>query len=117
MMHSGFKACLRVAQVLMYGDLCQMTYDNYIRTEPERKAVFDGLNKDQKIARNKFQTGCPMVGGFKYLPSELMDLPATNVLPPVVEHAEDLPPPVVEQVMHNLHSALITASRQSIYYR
>ena len=69
----------------MYGDLCQMTYDNYIRTESDCKAVDGGLDVDQKKARNKFQTGCPMVGGFKYLPSELMKLPAKNESPPVVK--------------------------------
>ena len=77
-----------VAQVFMYGDLCQITYNNYIRDREALNAVKDGLSDEQKAMRGAFQTGCPLLGGFKYLPSELMQLPAEN-----------LPMPAVEQVL------------------
>ena len=76
-----------VVQVFMYGDLCQMTYNNFIRDKPALAAVSAGLSEEQKAIRGAFQTGCPLLGGFKYLPSELMQLPAG-----------DLPLPAVEQV-------------------
>ena len=72
-----------------YGDMCQITYNNYIRDGDALAAVKAGLSDEQKQMRSAFQTGCPLLGGFKYLPSELMGLPAT-----------DLPPPAVEQVVH-----------------
>ena len=59
----------------MYGDLCQMTYDNYIRDQPTLDEVKGGLSDEQKEERSAFQTGAPRLGGFKYLPSELMELP------------------------------------------
>ena len=73
----------------MYGDLCQITYNNFIRDKAALAAVSEGLSDEQKAMRGAFQTGCPLLGGFKYLPSELMQLPAGN-----------LPPPAVEQVLH-----------------
>ena len=72
----------------MYGDLCQITYNNYIRDKPALAAVKDGLSDEQNALRGAFQTGCPLLGGFKYLPSELMQLPATNL------------PSAVKQVLH-----------------
>ena len=87
-MHKSPIACLRVAQVFKYGDLCQMTYDNYIRDGDALAAVKAGLSNEQERMRSAFQTGCPLLGGFKYLPSELMELPATNL------------PAVVKQVRH-----------------
>ena len=73
----------------MYGDLCQITYNNFIRDKAALAAVSEGLSDEQKAMRGAFQTGCPLLGGFRYLPSELMQLPAGN-----------LPPPAVEQVLH-----------------
>ena len=71
------------------GDMCQITYNNYIRDGDALAAVKEGLSDEQKQMRSAFQTGCPLLGGFKYQPSKLMALPAT-----------DLPPPAVEQVLH-----------------
>lgn len=76
--------CLGVAQVFTYGDLCQITYNNYIRDDDALGAVKKGLSDEQKAMRSAFQTGSPLLGGFKYLPSELMKLPATN-LPSIVK--------------------------------
>ena len=78
------RAHTRVAQIFMYGDLCQMTYNNFIRDSKALDAVKGGLSDEQKAMRSVFQTGCPLLGGFKYLPSELMQLPAEN-LPEAVE--------------------------------
>ncbi len=67
------------AQVFLYGDLCEITYNNYVHNEAERAAV-----EKQLAARGKAEQraasvlGGVWVGGFRYGPSELMALPAGN---------------------------------------
>ncbi|KAK9842083.1 hypothetical protein WJX81_007691 [Elliptochloris bilobata] len=85
-----------LAAVFMYGDLCQLTYDNYIRNGATLDALVETLTDSQKAARKAFQPDSPLVGGYKYLPSELMAVPAGNKqpgdeTPDQVNVAEDSP--------------------------
>lgn len=66
-------------QVFTCGDLCEITYNNYIHTDTELKVLQATLTGPQTAKRDAMPLGAPWVGGgYKYLPSEVMGLDASN---------------------------------------
>ncbi len=69
------------AQVFLYGDLCEITYNNYVHNKEELEAVMKQLEASGKAEERAGSVlGGVWVGGFKYGPSELMALPAGDIL-------------------------------------
>ena len=70
--------CVGLFQVFTCGDLCEITYNNYIHTKEELQVLQATLTGPQKAERAAMPLGAPWVGGYKYLPSEVMGLDASN---------------------------------------
>jgi hypothetical protein len=107
------------AQVFLYADLCELTYNNYVHNKAEQAAVEKQLAADGKAEERAASVlGGVWVGGFRYGPSELMALPAGNKqkVPQSADEGQlpaDIPPNEVRQLALQ-HPAPICPRLQSL---
>lgn len=99
--------------MFLYGDVSEILYSNYIYARADLDQLMKVLTKEEQAARTASQMGVPWVGGFKFLPSELMKVPAGNIQkegsPTDAEHPLVLAP--AKQVRHALLCTIMPSLR------